>query len=82
MCAVLELHVPQHTARMCRLCAAMYYKLECCIDEDIWCFHMGLSLSLKSQFNNLRHKASDSTELPSLVNLQAAIHVKKSTRKR
>lgn len=24
----------------------MYNELVCCIDEDIWCFHMGVSRSI------------------------------------
>lgn len=71
----------QYTDCMCRLCAGMYYKLECCIDEDIWCFHMGLLLSLKSQFNILRHKASDSIKLTSWVNVQDKKTLKKREHK-
>lgn len=30
----------------CRLWVAMYYEYVCCIDEDIWRFHMGVSRSI------------------------------------
>lgn len=32
------------------VCVGMYYELVCCIDEDIWCFHMRVSWFVKSQF--------------------------------
>lgn len=31
------------------VCVGMYYELVCCIDEDIWCFHMRVSWFVKSQ---------------------------------
>lgn len=34
------------TCRCRRLWAAMYYEYVCCIDEDIWRFHMGVSRSI------------------------------------
>lgn len=41
VCYCVLLHVS-----FCRLCVGMYNELVCCIDEDIWCFHMGVSRSI------------------------------------
>lgn len=31
---------------LCWLCVGLYYEWVCCIDEDIWYFHMGVSCSI------------------------------------